>query len=307
MYKIRILSFCFRALPNYYSLWLKSAERNSDIDFLVVTQDDIKKYNLPKNVEMIHAQFNDIIDQVKLRIGCEVNIHDPYKFCDMRAAFGYLFPEWFDGYDFWGGCDLDIIFGNLRKFITDDVLSAYDKILTHDHLYLYRNTREVNERFMLSVDGIEDFYRDVFSSDKLYCFNERAPHGMYHLYNQHGFSMWDVNIAADIFYGEKNFKICSEKEKKIQIFEWDNGNLLRYELKNKSVVVDEFCYIHLQKRPMKMKDMKVGDRFLIVPNRFVFEYKAVTPKLIKKYQSKSIVYWQNYKRKISKVIKTAFH
>lgn len=212
------------------------------------------------------------------------------------------------GMIFGGGCDLDVIFGNLRKFITDDILNDYDKILTHDHLYLYRNTCEVNQRFMLPVDGIDELYKEVFSSEKLYCFNERAPHGMFHLYNQHGFSMWDANIAADIYSGEKNFKVCTEKEKKTQIFEWNNGNLLRHEVKNGNVFTTEFCYIHLQKRPMKYNSVEIRDnQFLIVPNRFVFEYKPITPKLIKRYQSKSIIYWQNYKRKIGKALKVMFH
>ena len=33
------------------------------------------------------------------------------------------------GYDFWGHCDMDLIWGDIRNFITEDVLSKYDKII----------------------------------------------------------------------------------------------------------------------------------------------------------------------------------
>ena len=47
-------------------------------------------------------------------------------------------------YDFWGYCDIDLIFGNIRKFITDDILDKYDKILSRGHFTLFRNKDSIN-------------------------------------------------------------------------------------------------------------------------------------------------------------------
>jgi len=32
---------------------------------------------------------------------------------------------------FWGYCDIDLIFGNIRAFMTDELLNEYDIIKSH--------------------------------------------------------------------------------------------------------------------------------------------------------------------------------
>ena len=36
---------------------------------------------------------------------------------DLRPAYGVLFEEYLDGYDFWGHCDLDVLFGRIRDHL----------------------------------------------------------------------------------------------------------------------------------------------------------------------------------------------
>ena len=66
--------------------------------------------------------------------------------------YGYLFDDYLTEYDFWGHCDVDLIFGNIRKFIDDKILNQYDRILSRGHLSLYRNCKEINELFF-ELDG----------------------------------------------------------------------------------------------------------------------------------------------------------
>ena len=54
----------------------------------------------------------------------------------LQAADGVIFTEDLEGFDFWGYCDMNMIFGDIRKFITRDVLLAYKKVLIHGHLSL---------------------------------------------------------------------------------------------------------------------------------------------------------------------------
>jgi len=59
-------------------------------------------------------------------LGFEVDIESEYKLCDFKPAYGLIFSEHFKDYDFWGYCDIDIIFGNIRAYMTDVLLNEYD-------------------------------------------------------------------------------------------------------------------------------------------------------------------------------------
>jgi hypothetical protein len=106
------------------------------------------------------------------KLGFQVNLQFGYKLCDFKPAYGFLFSELLDGYDFWGQSDIDIIYGDIRGFITNEMLEQYDFIsIRHDYttgcFALYRNTGLLNTIFMRSKD-----YRLVFSSPNHFCFDE---------------------------------------------------------------------------------------------------------------------------------------
>ena len=73
-----------------------------------------------------------------------ISISAPYKFCDFRPAFGEIFSDYLVGYDYWGHCDVDLIWGDIRKFVTDDVLTKYKRIFSRGHCSIYENSSEVN-------------------------------------------------------------------------------------------------------------------------------------------------------------------
>jgi len=75
-------------------------------------------------------------------------------------------------YDFWGYCDIDVILGNIRAFMTDELLNEYDVISArHDYLTgcfaLFRNTSALRELFSQSKD-----YRKVFTDPRNFFFDE---------------------------------------------------------------------------------------------------------------------------------------
>lgn len=69
--------------------------------------------------------------------------------CDFRPFYGRIFKYYLRGYQFWGYCDIDIVFGDLSKVLNEDFLSnidiftAYDKSLV-GHFTVLRNTEEIN-------------------------------------------------------------------------------------------------------------------------------------------------------------------
>ena len=101
-----------------------------------------------------------------------MNIDFPYKLCDYKPAYGLIFENYTSGYQFWGQSDIDVIYGNIRNFITDEMLDKYDFIsIRHDYttgcFALYRNNALINNIFKRSKD-----YKAVFSSRQHYCFDE---------------------------------------------------------------------------------------------------------------------------------------
>jgi hypothetical protein len=128
--------------------------------------------NKPENVKIIYKSISEIKTNASHKLGFKVNIDYPYKLCDFKPAYGFLFPEIIEGYDFWAQSDLDVIFGDIRYFLSNDFLSSYDFIsMRHDYttgcFALYRNNDKMNTFFMKSKD-----YRKVFSEAIHYCFDE---------------------------------------------------------------------------------------------------------------------------------------
>jgi len=174
MYKksIGVITCYFGNFPWYFDYFLQSCSYNPSIDFLIVT--DIKNHltPLPLNVKFIFKTMAEVNELATNKLGFEINITRPYKFCDLKPAYGFIFSELLESYDFWAQSDIDIIFGDIRGFVDDDMLTAYDFInMRHDYttgcFALYRNIPLMNELFKKSKDYIK-----VFTSDLDFAFDE---------------------------------------------------------------------------------------------------------------------------------------
>lgn len=124
----------FGQLPNYYNLWLESAKINNDFDFLIIT-DCMDEKDTSENVKIINTSFEILVNQIQSLYPFKIKLKKPYKLCDYRPAYGEIFEKELKGYEFWGYCDIDIIFGNLSKYITNEILNKYDKVNLHGHFH----------------------------------------------------------------------------------------------------------------------------------------------------------------------------
>lgn len=169
---IALLTCYIGPLPWYFDYFVHSCGFNPTVDFFICTDDTEWRGNLPANVKILYATLEDISETAARKLGFEVNIGTGYKLCDFKPAYGFIFSDLLGHYDFWGHCDIDIIFGCIRDFITDDLLDNYDLIsVRHDYIsgcfLLYRNVAKLNMLFMQSKD-----HKKVFSSPRHYCFDE---------------------------------------------------------------------------------------------------------------------------------------
>jgi hypothetical protein len=169
---IAVITCWYGPYPWYLPYFMHSCSFNPTVDFYIITDNLEEIPNQPDNVKIIFRTIEQLKTVAYLKLGFEINIDYPYKLNDFKPAFGFLFPEIVQGYDFWAQSDLDVIFGNLRNFLDEEFLSNYDFIsVRQDYatgcFALYRNNEKMNTYFMKSIH-----YQQIFSSPKHYCFDE---------------------------------------------------------------------------------------------------------------------------------------
>lgn len=276
MKKIVLIVPYFGELPNYFELWMLSASYNKNIDFVILTDNDIKCKST--NINIIKCCFEDIKEKIRKKFPFEIILNKPYELTKFKPAYGYIFDDIIKDYDFWGYCDVDLIFGNIRKFITEEILLNYDKVLSHGHLSLYKNRQDINELFM---NHFKDciYYKDAFSSTIPWHNFDEYPYGVAKIANKMGIKVYEAPIFADIdmfcFTFKKVFSYMRKSDDNsniIQYFYWNEGSLINMfpldRTKNKEII-----YVHLQKRVMQIENYENNTSFYILPNYFDFRKK----------------------------------
>ena len=300
----------FGEFPSYFDLFLKSCKYNKDFDWLIFT-DNTGNYEYPKNVKKIELTFEECkhIIQGKFK-EFAISLDTPKKFCDYKPAYGYIFEEYLNGYEFWGYCDIDLIFGDLKKFITDDILNKYDRLFSLGHLSLYRNNKDINTMFMRKINN-EYRYKQVYQCKQMCVFDEWSKHSVNYIFLENGINIYSTDIIADIAPYNYSFKITSfdidmikwfNDNIKNSIFKWDKGKIIRIWDDTGNVIEKEYMYIHIQKRNMinKIKNKKI-DSFYIVPNKFIQFNKEQELYNLRKYKLKTIFDYKKVNKDIQRI------
>lgn len=283
MKKIVLINCYFGAFPSYFPLFLKSCQQNDTVDFLIFTDNQYDR--LPKNVKLIPATFGEIRNRIQAKFDFEIVLDQPYKLCDYKPSYGSVFEEYIRGYDFWGYCDLDLIFGDLRKYLTEEKLEQYEKLYQLGHLTLYRNTSENNQRFMLD-NALS--YKDAFTTKIITVFDEEK--GIQKIYSSHNIPVYLGRDYADITPKHFQFRLSdafievpiAKNNYKYQVFAYEKGHVYRYYAEKGTILRDEFAYIHIQKRRMMLDGE--NECYYITNRGFVPKksHEDVTIQLIKK-------------------------
>lgn len=311
MKTIAFVLLYFGNLPTNFDLWLKSCEYNSNVDFIIFT-DDETQYQYPKNVHVNYCSFDEIKKRIRNNFDFEIVIDRPWRLSLFKPAYGQIFSRELSGYDFWGFCDADLMWGNIRNFITDELLNTYERIGTKGHASIYRNDDVVNSRYLNIVSETAD-YKKVFQGHSGYSFDEN---GMDEIYDALNIPYYFAPNFAHLEKYEPSFYLKRlPKEKlytnKYQVFQWDQGKLLRWYLDGESVYSTEYMYIHYFCRPMKYYyGSQECVRYIMYPDIVKPQTDDITLKYIKRYgtQGKIKFYikmiWHNRKKfTLDKIIK----
>lgn len=248
--KIGIVVAYFGKFPNYFPLWLKSCGSNPTIDFIIVTDQDLKVKE--DNVIVKRMTLLDMQVRASNVLGFDAKLSKPYKCCDYRPVYGLLFSDLLSKYDYWGHCDVDLIFGDLQYFFDKYDLYSYDKFGTLGHLSLYRNNEKMNNSFIKICEGLN--YREVFSIENNCLFDELG--GIYKIHKNMNVKLFTKRIFIDIATIYKRYRIIDvykldtpAENYPVQTFCWDNGKVFHVYESNGIIHKQEYIYIHFQKRP----------------------------------------------------------
>ncbi|MBO5180843.1 MAG: hypothetical protein J6B92_03010 [Paraprevotella sp.] len=284
MDKILIILPYFGKFDSLFPYWLKSCECNKDINFLIVTNDKTQ-YDYPHNVKVVYQEFAQLYEKIQSLYDFPISLEAPYRLCNFKPAYGEIFKEYINGYDYWGFSDCDMLFGDLRKFLPSDY-EKYDKIGAFGHLSLIKNTPENN-----SLYRCNDAYKIAFSVDRPLFFDEDT---FPYILKKYGKLIYSLKIL-DFMPRLKRFEVLNDDmDSKRNVFIFENGKVVRYCLCRNEVRSAEYAYIHFLKRPITIALNTLPNKFLIAENG-VWEYQPITKELIAKYTHNGIFwnYWKN--------------
>lgn len=269
----------FGTFPDGFNLLLKSIEKNKENYTWLFFTDDRRDYDWPSNTIVKYGSFSSLKKQIQKRFDFPVSLERPYKLCDYKPAYGYIFEKFIEGYDFWGHCDIDCIYGKLDHFFTDEEFKS-DKILRLGHMTLYRNTKQNNRRFMDTADGRKR-YKEVYTTEASCAFDENNSMknlNICDIWREHGYSECLMDEAfANIWAKGNTFRLTVQKngadyeieKKKRSLFIWKNGILKRLCIEDGKLTEREYLYIHMMGRAMK--NLVTGSdisQFKIIPNQY---------------------------------------
>lgn len=279
MQTIAIVILYFGKFPNYIQLFLESAAKNKTIDFYLFT--DIQAL-LPEecnNIYVVPSTLEQCKSRIEKKVGYSCRLDTPYKLCDYRPSYGLVFDDYLVKYDWWGFCDVDVIFGDLRRFLTEDVLSRYEKFSNLGHLMLFKNTEDVNKRFMCWKTGTYNTFFEAAHSRRNVAFDEMggltcmSRGGLYVTWTDYKYvaDIWPDTYHFRTFYNYRSDAPC--------VFSFCNGKLFGHFIEGDGIERIEFMYIHLQSRNMKI-NVEDFNTFLVLPDRFT-EFEQIDEEFIR--------------------------
>jgi hypothetical protein len=138
-----IIDYFGETFPEWIDLFFESCRWNPTIDWMIHT-DCKTNATVPENVTIKQMEWNDYVRLVSRKLGINFQPSSSYKICDIRPALGIIWGAEIKGYDFFGYSDLDLIYGNIRNFYTNEILQNSTVLSTHEwgisgHLCLMKN------------------------------------------------------------------------------------------------------------------------------------------------------------------------
>lgn len=242
----------FGKLPAYFPAFVHSCGPIADgIDIQVFTDDEtIKSMKLPSNVRYDVWPFDKMKDLVKQKIGN--TLFSAYKLCDYKPCYGNLFSEFTEGYEYWGYCDVDMMFGDMVAYLHSINYRQYDRIGRYGHFTIYRNTDEIRQLYRTEIKDAGCTTRFSYVSDTTYPCNFDEQ-GMNRICNAKGIRFWEDSSLLNTSYGYKHLHTWQFKND-YQVWTWEDGHVCAYSYgDNREIIRTEASYLHFMMHKLELK------------------------------------------------------
>ena len=141
----------FGKWPFWFPFFVESCRANPTIQWRFYTDCGVPEA-VPGNVTFIETTFDNYCERVSLALGIVFKPDSAYKLCDMRPAIGLIHQDELKEFDFWAYGDIDVVYGDIRRYFTASRLAKADIFSTlgrriAGHLCLIRNTEKMRNAF----------------------------------------------------------------------------------------------------------------------------------------------------------------
>ncbi|MBU2706238.1 hypothetical protein KCM76_09585 [Zooshikella marina] len=245
---IAIIIPYFGQWPEWIDLYIESCKHNPTIDWLLFS-DCPPPNNTAKNVKLTYISFQDYKKKISDALDINFEDADPYKLCDIKPALGFIHQDEIKHYDYYGFGDIDVIYGDIRSFYNEQVLT-HNLISTHwdrisGHLALFKNTQKNRTAFKLIKNwqqfmadtkhhGIDESkFSKIYLRHKKYSAWLRKCYAMFNAYNRNCYFKEQYStILSPILW-------INGSEEHPTVWYWKSGKLT-----NNTDGDREFLYLH---------------------------------------------------------------
>lgn len=259
MYKVTVIGSFYGAWPVWFPAFLLSCRRNPEIEWLFFTDCPIPA-ELPKNITFVPYSLDQLNRTASQRLDLCIQKSN-YSQVDLRPAYGAIFAPYLKGIDFWGHCDFDVVWGDIRHFIPDSLLEHQHIISSRKkrlagHFNLWKNVPEINQLFE-SAPG----YQAAFKDPSYTRFDEK---GMFDFIS--GLLLAGKNDWLHVHWPEVMVADWPELEKKSRGWYWEEGKLY-----NKAGCERIYMHFMTWKKSMKWIDFQSEEQ----PRRFTITRRGI--------------------------------
>lgn len=324
----------FGPLPSTFGPWLRSAELNRSVDFLIVTDQHVVSES--PNIIVRKATLQQVKSLAMDKLDTYVELTKPYKLCDLRPFFGKIFADNVSDYDFWGYCDCDLVLGDMRAFLTEDILRAHNSILGLGHLHLQRTNDPFYDAVIESCNSRDGkSWKEVLASESNAGFDE-MPFGVSgYYYLKHPELSWtgftetgrcyssptmyrplyedtynNYGLYLKSYYNDLSNRFpCWQRipaePLKHMLYRKDGVKLYAIGKRNKEgICQEEILYVHIMKRQIDVMTTN-KDNYIIIPNKIISD-RTISRFFLLLTMLQPAPYMAFYKRRLINKLKRIF-
>jgi hypothetical protein len=182
-----IVNTFFGNPPPWLPAFFRSCQTNSDVHWLICCDFEAPA---PANVTMKRMDLREFNARASAVVGVPITIEPALvrKICDFKPLYGLMFADDLRAFDWWAYSDLDVIWGDVRRFVTDDLLNSHIVISPRQrklggHGTFWRNTEANNRTFEIVPDVVSHLtnphYVRVDENILTHCLRERIAKSSY--------------------------------------------------------------------------------------------------------------------------------